>query len=189
MHICAESAERIGTKHTRSGTQTLRNAFKGELAMRLSSIGRIFVFIFSFVFLLSIPYAKAQTSNSTSSTPRAAVGAATQMDFSDSIDPMAVSSFSDDQLNETFNKMAAGYSKNAVLFNNIGATFYKRQMYDKAELAVRHAIAINYHPAFLTNLSIIYDTQDRYPEAISAAERAVNQSPRYARARTSFANF
>ena len=162
----------------------LRNAFKGELAMRLSSIGRIFVFIFSFVFLLSIPYAKAQTSNSTSSTPaRAAVGAAAQMDFSDSIDPMAVSSFSDDQLNETFNKMAAGYSKNAVLFNNIGATFYKRQMYDKAELAVRHAIAINYHPAFLTNLSIIYDTQDRYPEAISAAERAVNQSPRYARAR------
>ena len=51
---------------------------------------------------------------------------------------MSVSSFSDDQLNETFNKMAAVYSKNAVLFNNIGATFYKRQMYDKAELAVRH---------------------------------------------------
>jgi len=152
--------------------------------MRLSSFGRIFVFIFSFVILLSISTARAQTLNNTSGTAtRAAVGTTTQADFSSSIDPMSVSSFSDDQLNETFNKMAAGYSKNAVLFNNIGATFYKRQMYDKAELAVRHAIAINYHPAFLTNLSIIYDVQERYPEAISAAERAVNQSPRYARAR------
>jgi tetratricopeptide (TPR) repeat protein len=36
----------------------------------------------------------------------------------------------------------------------------------------------------LTNLSIVYDAENRYPEAISAAQRAVIQSPRYIRART-----
>ena len=57
-------------------------------------------------------------------------------------------------------------------------------MYDKAEAAIKRAIILNNHPAFLTNLSIVYDTQDRVPEAISAAQRAVSQSPRYARGRS-----
>ena len=105
-------------------------------------------------------------------------------DFSLSIEPRSVVNMSDEELNEIFDKMSAGYSKNAVLFNNIGATYFERKMYDKAEAAIKRAIIINNHPAFLTNLSIVYDTQNRVPEAISAAQRAVSQSPRYARGRS-----
>ena len=105
-------------------------------------------------------------------------------DFTESIDPQSVKSFSDEQLNETFDKMSLQYSKNAVLFNNIGATYYTRKMYDKAESALRRAIILNNHPAFLVNLSILYDSQGRLTEAVSAAQRAVMQAPRYGRART-----
>jgi len=106
-----------------------------------------------------------------------------QADFSEPIDPLTVGSFSDDELTGTFDKMNANYSKNAVLYNNIGATFFSRKMYDKAEAALRRAIIINNHPAFLTNLSILYDTQGRSAEAISAVQRAISQAPRYVRAR------
>jgi tetratricopeptide (TPR) repeat protein len=99
------------------------------------------------------------------------------------VDPADVKTFSDEQLDSAFDIMVAGYSKDAVLFNNIGAAFYERKMYDKAESAVRHAIVLNNHPAFLTNLSIVYDTLGRLNEAITAAQRAVSQSPRYTRAR------
>jgi len=105
-------------------------------------------------------------------------------DFTESIDTQSVKSFSDEQLNETFDKMSLQYSKNAVLFNNIGATYYTRKMYDKAESALRRAIILNNHPAFLVNLSILYDSQGRLTEAVSAAQRAVMQAPRYGRART-----
>jgi len=105
-------------------------------------------------------------------------------DFSESIDPQSVKTYSDEQLNETFDKMSLQYSKNAVLFNNIGATYYTRKMYDKAESALRRAIILNNHPAFLVNLSILYDSQGRLTEAVSAAQRAVMQAPRYGRART-----
>jgi tetratricopeptide (TPR) repeat protein len=124
---------------------------------------------------------QTNTSNSTGSIP---VAATPQADFSESIDPMSVTSFTDDELNATFDKMSAHYSKNAVLFNNIAATYFKRKMYDKAESAIKRAIVITNHPAFLTNLSVIYDNQNRYPEAIAAVQRAIAQSPRYARART-----
>ena len=151
--------------------------------MRLRSFGRIIVFCLFITFVTSYASSQALTDQAIS-TAQNNVAAKAPSDFSLSIDPMSVSSFSDDQLNETFGKMSAQYSKNAVLFNNIGATFFKRKMYDKAESAIRHAIVLNDHPAFLTNLSIIYDTQNRLSEAISAAQRAVNQSPRYVRARS-----
>lgn len=153
--------------------------------MRLSSIGRTTVFFFFTALIFSYTTVRAQSVNDRSNSA-AQAGVTAQKpdpDFSLSIDPMSVNSFSDDRLNDTFDKMTAQFSKNAVLFNNIGATFFKRKMYDKAETAIRHAVALNNHPAFLTNLSIIYDTENRLPEAISAAQRAVNQSPRYVRAR------
>jgi tetratricopeptide (TPR) repeat protein len=105
-------------------------------------------------------------------------------DFSSTIDPLSVKDLSDEDLDRTFDRMVSEYSKNAVLLNNIGATYYSRKRYEKAESAFRRAIILNNHPAFLTNLSIVYDAQKRIPEAIAAAQRAVIQSPRYARART-----
>ena len=92
--------------------------------------------------------------------------------------------FSDEELNQTFDKMSAQYSKNAVLFNNIGASYFQRKMYDKAEAALKRAIILNAHPAFLTNLSRVYDVENRLPEAISAAQRATTQAPKYARGRS-----
>jgi tetratricopeptide (TPR) repeat protein len=116
-------------------------------------------------------------------TTNKGTSAKAQADFSESIDPLSVGNFSDDELTATFDKMNASYSKNAVLYNNIGATFYSRKMYDKAEAALRRAIIFNNHPAFLTNLSILYDVQGKSAEAISAVQRAIAQAPRYARAR------
>ena len=98
-------------------------------------------------------------------------------------DPTTVRSLSDDELNGLFDRMSSHFSRDAVLFNNVGAAFFLRQQYDKAEAAIRHAIALNGHPAFLTNLSIVYETENRVPEAINAVQRAVNQAPRYARGR------
>jgi tetratricopeptide (TPR) repeat protein len=114
-------------------------------------------------------------------SPASAVGAT--KDFSLSIEPKSVVDFSDQQLDETYARMSSQYSKNAVLFNNIGATYYNRKAYDKSEAAIKRAIMLNNHPAFLTNLSIVYETLERIPEAISAAQRAVAQAPRYPRAR------
>lgn len=154
--------------------------------MRLRSICLISIFVLSAILIASCISVSAQTvNNSSNSTSPPRTETLTQRsDFSYAIDPVSVSSFSDDQLNETFDKMSAQYSKNAVLFNNIGASFYQRKMYDKAEAAVRRAIILNDHPAFLTNLSIIYDNENRIPEAISAAQRAVTQAPKFVRART-----
>jgi Flp pilus assembly protein TadD len=108
---------------------------------------------------------------------------AARTDPSLSIDPTSVSNLSDEELNTTFDTMNSNFSKNAVLYNNIGATFYQRKVYDKAEEALRRAIAATNHPAFLTNLSILYDTEGRTVEAIAMAQRAVTQSPQYVRGR------
>lgn len=96
-------------------------------------------------------------------------------------DPTTVKTLSDKDLNKLFDRMSTHYSKDAVLFNNIGAAYFERKDYANAEASIRRAIILNDHPAFLTNLSIIYDTQSRYSEALSAAQRAVDQAPRYVR--------
>jgi Tetratricopeptide repeat. len=150
--------------------------------MRLGHFRWVLVIPFSTSLIASQLNTSAQTVNNSTSSSGIATSSP-QTDFSYSIDPMSIKSFSDDQLNQTFDKMSSQYSKNAVLFNNIGATYFQRKMYDKAELAVRHAIILSNHPAYLTNLSIIYDARGKVPDAISAAQRAVDQSPRYVRAR------
>jgi tetratricopeptide (TPR) repeat protein len=150
--------------------------------MRPSLLRWVVVIPFATVLVASHLNTSAQTVNNSASNSGIAA-ANSQTDFSYSIDPMSVKNFSDDELNQTFDKMSSQYSKNAVLFNNIGATYFQRKMYDKAELAIRHAIILSNHPAFLTNLSIIYDTEEKIPDAISYAQRAVAQSPRYVRAR------
>jgi Flp pilus assembly protein TadD len=128
---------------------------------------------------------RSQSKNlSTSAVKSSASILSTSPDLSESIDPTKVSSFSDEELTETFDKMQSRYSKNAVLYNNLGAAFFERKMPEKAEAAIRRAIVLNNHPAFLTNLSIIYDSQKRYSEALSAAQRAVTQAPKYARGRS-----
>lgn len=152
--------------------------------MRLRSLERFSVLIFISVLIPTYSTLSAQSTNNTLNAPVTVNVSPPQADFSYAIDPMSVTSMSDDELNSTFDKMSSQYSKNAVLLNNIGATFYQRKMYDKAEAAIRRAIVLNDHPAFLTNLSIIYDTENRYPEAITAAQRAITQSPRYVRGRT-----
>src|SRR5947209_4016135 len=151
--------------------------------MRLSLFRWVLVILFATVLVTTQTNSSAQTVNNSAASSGIAASSA-QTDFSNSIDPSSVRSFSDDQLNQTFDKMSSQYSKNAVLFNNIGAAFFERKMYDKAELAIRHAIILSNHPAFLTNLSIIYDTQEKIPDAITFAQRAVNQSPKFVRART-----
>ena len=163
------------TPRSRNAWICYQNSFKG-VEMRLRLFRWILVILFATVLITTQTNSSAQTvNNSTASTGIAA--SSTQTDFSYSIDPMSIKSFSDDQLNETFEKMSSQYSKNAVLFNNIGATYFERKMYDKAELAIRHAIILSNHPAFLTNLSIIYDTQEKIPDAITFAQRALNQAP------------
>ena len=142
--------------------------------------------IFCVLLLLAIfftaanAFAQSGIATNVSRTQLRSTASSTAPDFSLSIDPQTIKSYSNEQLNETFEKMSSQYSKNAVLFNNIGATYYDRKMYDKAESALLRAII---HPAFLVNLSILYDAQHRFPEAITAAQRAVAQAPRYARAR------
>jgi len=98
-------------------------------------------------------------------------------------DPTSVKTLSDDDLNKLFDRMSTHYSKDAVLFNNIGAAFFQRKEYDKSEAAIRRAIVLNNHPAFLVNLSIVYDALEHFPDAINAAQRAINQAPKYVRAR------
>ena len=99
-------------------------------------------------------------------------------------DPTVVKTLSNVDLDLLFDRMATHFSKDAVLFNNVGAAYFQRKDYANAENAIRRAIMLNNHPAFLVNLSIIYDTQNRYPEALTAAQRAVNQAPKYVRAKT-----
>ena len=145
--------------------------------------------IFCVLLLLAIfftaanAFAQSGIATNVSRTQLRSTASSTAPDFSLSIDPQTIKSYSNEQLNETFEKMSSQYSKNAVLFNNIGATYYDRKMYDKAESALLRAIILNNHPSFLVNLSILYDVQHRFPEAITAAQRAVAQAPRYARAR------
>jgi tetratricopeptide (TPR) repeat protein len=144
---------------------------------------RVFAIVSALIFVIGGGVANAQGPAPPATAANSTTVGKSASDFSLSIDPTSVKNFSDEQLNETFDKMSAQYSRNAVLFNNIGATYFERKMYDKAEAALKRAIILNNHPAFLTNLSVVYDTQKRLPEAISAAQRAVTQSPRYARAR------
>ena len=153
--------------------------------MRLSSLVRFLVICFSIVVFPSYLTIEAQSleSPSNSTAQSAASGTTTQSDFSYSIDPMSVSSFGDEQLNETFDKMSSQYSKNSLLFNEIGAAYFERNMYDKAEAAVKRAIILNEQPLFLTNLSVIYEKERRLPDAISAAQQAVTEAPKYVRAR------
>jgi Flp pilus assembly protein TadD len=143
---------------------------------------------FAALFMAASPIAAQSPVDPNSSTASkadtASLKSEQKTDFSETIDPLSVSSYSDEDLDKTFNRMVAEYSKNAVLLNNIGASYFDRKMYDKAENALRRAIALNDHPAFLTNLSIVYDVEKRIPEAITTAQRAVTQSPRYVRART-----
>jgi tetratricopeptide (TPR) repeat protein len=79
--------------------------------------------------------------------------------------------------------MSSQNSKNAFLFNEIGAAYFERNMYDKAEAAVKRAISLNDQPSFQTNLSVIYEKESRLPDAISTAQRAVTEAPKYIRAR------
>jgi tetratricopeptide (TPR) repeat protein len=116
-------------------------------------------------------------------TPTSVDNSRVEADPSDFADPLSVNNLGDEQLNETFERMSAAFSTDAILFNNIGAVYYERKMYDKAEVALTRAIVLNDQPAFLTNLSMVYDAENRLPEALSAAERAVAQSPRYERGR------
>jgi tetratricopeptide (TPR) repeat protein len=146
-------------------------------------------FLASSIILVSVGLATAQSVTSQNSgaiarTEKPIVVLGKKTDLSTDIDPLSVDRLSDDELDQIFNKMISEYSRNAVLFNNIGASYFTRKQFDKAENAFRRAIILNNHPAFLTNLSIVYDTEKRIPEAISAAQRAVAQSPRYVRART-----
>ena len=140
----------------------------------------------SIVFFPSFLTVEAQSLNGPSNyaAQSNASGATTQTDFSYSIDPMSVSTFSDDQLDETFTRMSLQSSKNSVLFNEIGAAYFERNIYDKAEAAVKRAIILNDEPSFLTNLSVIYEKESRLPDAVSAAQRAVTEAPKYVRART-----
>jgi tetratricopeptide (TPR) repeat protein len=107
-----------------------------------------------------------------------------QADTTGPIDSMVIKTYSEQQLNDLFDQMTSHYSKDAVLFNNIGATYFGLKIYDKAENAIRRAVVLNNHPAFLTNLSILYDQQGRINEAITMAQRAISQAPKYVRART-----
>jgi len=95
-----------------------------------------------------------------------------------------VKGLSDDELSVTYDGLVISYSKDAILLNNVGAVFFERKNYDKAVDALKRAIILNSHPAFLTNLSIVYDTLGRNTEAVTAVQRAVFQSPKYARARS-----
>ena len=144
--------------------------------MRLSSWCRMLVLLLATLLIATHGNVIAQsiTGQPSSATQAAIAATKPQTDFSYSIDPLSIKSFSDEQLISTFEKMSAGYSKNAILFNNIGATFYKRKMYDMAEAAFKRAIVLNNDPAFLTNLSIIYDTQNRLTDAIDLAQRALD---------------
>ena len=176
--------QNVSEQHTREAGRVEivdQESFKG-VEMRLSLFRWVLVILFATILVATQTNTPAQTVNN-SAAQSGITASSSKTDFSDSIDPLSVKSFSDDQLNQTFDKMSSQYSRNAVLFNNIGAVYFERKMYDKAELAIRHAIILNNHPAFLTNLSIIYDTQGKALDAISAAQRAVDQSPRYVRAR------
>lgn len=99
------------------------------------------------------------------------------------VDVTKLNDLSDDELNALFDRISTTYSRDAVLFNNVGVAYYKRKLYDKATESIKRAIMINNHPAFLTNLSIIFDELGRTAEAMAAVQRAVGQAPRYARAR------
>jgi tetratricopeptide (TPR) repeat protein len=123
---------------------------------------------------------KTGSSNVTSTTK----SVPKQTEITESADPKIVKTYSDAQLNDLMDRMVSSNNKDAVLFNNVGAAYFEFKMYDKAENAIRRAVVINNHPAFLTNLSIIYDVQGRTSEAITVVQRAIAQSPRYARART-----
>jgi tetratricopeptide (TPR) repeat protein len=149
--------------------------------MRTKSVCRTILILSASFF--AVNSSEAQTTAPAASAARPTAVAKPATDFSLSIEPRSVINFSDDQLNELFDKMSAQYSRNAVLFNNIGASYFERKMYEKAESALKRAIILNNHPAFLTNLSIVYETTKRVPEAIATAQRAVTQSPRYARGR------
>jgi tetratricopeptide (TPR) repeat protein len=151
--------------------------------MHFKFVCRIILVLSASILILYSEYIDAQTPTLPVSTVSSTTGIKTVGDFSLSIEPTSVMKLSDDQLNELFDKMAAHYSRNAVLFNNIGASYFERKMYDKAETALRRAVVLNNHPAFLTNLSIVYETTKRVPEAIATAQRAVTQSPRYTRGR------
>ena len=107
-----------------------------------------------------------------------------QPDKSLELDPSKIKDLSDKDLDDVFNNMSARFSNDPVTFNNIGASYFERKTYDKSETALRHAIALNNHPAFLTNLSIVYDVQGKKSEATTMAQRAVAQAPRYYRARS-----
>jgi len=141
------------------------------------NVWRLFAFlVLSFLFFQSqttIAYAQSKAQN----TARVSVAPATMLDRN------VLEAFTEQELDDTYSGLTSKFSKDAVLYNNIGATYFKRKSYDKAESALKRAIVLNNHPAFLTNLSIVYETLDRYTEAINAAQRAVTQSPRYERGR------
>lgn len=154
--------------------------------MRISSLVSVLFNCFLIIIFASFLTVGAQSLNitSNSTTQSAASGVMSQSDFSYSIDPTSVGSFGDDQLNETFDKMSSQNSKNSLLFNEIGAAYFERNMFDKAEAAVKRAIILNDQPSFLTNLSVIYEKEKRLPDAISAAQRAVAEAPKYVPGRT-----
>src|ERR1051325_9175097 len=86
------------------------------------------------------------TNSGTKATP-------SHSEFAESANPRVVKTYSEDQLNDLFGRMVSLYSKDAVLFNNVGAAYFYNKIYDKSEDAFRRAIVLNNHPAFLTNLS------------------------------------
>jgi tetratricopeptide (TPR) repeat protein len=149
--------------------------------MFFTHASRVFAIVIASFLVLGTQLIEAQTSAPAAATLSTSVRPSA--DFSLSIEPTTVMNFSNEELDQTFDKMSAQYSKNAVLFNNIGASYFQRKMYDKAEAALKRAVTLNAHPAFLTNLSRVYDAEGRLPEAIAAAQRATTQAPKYARGR------
>ena len=169
-----------------------------EGCMKFRLILLFFAAVNASIFLFTAPSLAAQTKNNllpaASAQPTTAGStiaadnsvanpASKQTDIAESADPKIVKTYSEPQLNDLMVRMVSRYSKDAVLFNNVGATYFELKMYDKAENAIRHAIVLNNHPAFLTNLSIVYDVQGRTSEAVTMAQRALAQAPKYVRAK------
>src|SRR5436853_4336590 len=88
----------------------------------------------------------AATPRSDQSTTRSS-NTAPATDVAAGLDSAKIKEMSDTDLDGVFDSMVSHYSKDAVIFNNIGASYYGRKMYDKAESALHHAIALNNHPA------------------------------------------
>src|ERR1051325_9211560 len=88
--------------------------------------------------------AKSASATIPSGTKQASMPSAKSSDPKDvssvNFDQTKVKELSDQELDDVFGSMVSHFSKDAVLYNNVGASYFERKMYDKAETAVRHAL-------------------------------------------------